>query len=77
MFAVEGDYSTLRIVDFGLATETTSEKFELFIISLRYMFPKCGTPGYVAPEILNLSNRNEKYSSICDMFSCGCIFFKL
>lgn len=41
------------------------------------MFPKCGTPGYVAPEILNLSNRNEKYSSICDIFSCGCIFFKL
>ena len=41
------------------------------------MFPKCGTPGYVAPEVLNLANRSEKYSPICDLFSCGCIFYKL
>jgi serine/threonine protein kinase len=68
MFAVHGEYHTLRIVDFGLATETTVEK---------YMFPKCGTPGYVAPEVLNLANRSEKYSQQCDLFSCGCIFYKL
>lgn len=41
------------------------------------MFPKCGTPGYVAPEVLNLQNRLEKYNPICDLFSCGCIFYKL
>jgi serine/threonine protein kinase len=45
MFSQSKNYETLKIVDFGLATETGVKK---------YMFPKCGTPGYVAPEILNL-----------------------
>jgi calcium-dependent protein kinase len=39
--------SGLRIVDFGLATSQLAEK---------YPFPKCGTPGYVAPEIANLKD---------------------
>ena len=38
------------------------------------MFPKCGTPGFVAPEIANLIDKNSGYSSICDMFSIGVIF---
>ena len=58
----------LRIVDFGLATSTT--------VSL-YPFPKCGTPGYVAPEIANLKDLTIKYDKICDIFSIGCIFYKL
>jgi calcium-dependent protein kinase len=41
------------------------------------MFPKCGTPGYVAPEILQLKNRESKYSPVCDVFSAGVIFYKL
>ncbi len=41
------------------------------------MFPKCGTPGYVAPEVLNLPKTQYKYSPVCDIFSVGCIFFKL
>lgn len=68
MFAHPGDYNTLKIVDFGLATEKNVDK---------YLFPKCGTPGYVAPEILNLKNKSEKYSEACDVFSCGVIFYKL
>jgi calcium-dependent protein kinase len=32
------------LTDFGLAT-FQMEKF--------YLYPKCGTPGYVAPEIIN------------------------
>jgi calcium-dependent protein kinase len=43
----------------------------------KYQFPKCGTPGYVAPEILNLVDRQFKYDKVCDIFSCGCIFYKL
>ena len=27
MFTIEGDYQTLKIVDFGLATETSNEKY--------------------------------------------------
>jgi len=68
MFKELGNYTSLKIVDFGLATKKNVDKF---------LFPKCGTPGYVAPEILNLQKKNEKYSELCDLFSCGAIFFKL
>jgi serine/threonine protein kinase len=34
---------------------------------------KCGTPGYVAPEIL----KNEGYTSKCDIFSLGSLMFNL
>lgn len=43
----------------------------------KYMFPKCGTPGYVAPEVVNLESKNEKYSEKCDIFSVGAIFYRL
>jgi serine/threonine protein kinase len=41
-------YSSMEpvIVDFGLATNTDIEK---------YLFFRCGTPGYVAPEIIALN----------------------
>lgn len=56
---------TLKIVDFGLAT---------FENEYPYIFPKCGTPGFVAPEIANLVDKSEGYGKICDMFSAGVIF---
>ncbi|CAD8156356.1 unnamed protein product [Paramecium octaurelia] len=68
MFREQNQYDTLIIVDFGLSTFTDVSK---------YQFPKCGTPGYVAPEILNLVDRDIKYDKVCDIFSCGCIFYKL
>lgn len=68
MFSKLNNYGSLRIVDFGLATEFNVTKF---------LFPKCGTPGFVAPEVLNLVNKEEKYGFACDIFSCGCIFYKL
>ncbi|CAD8144768.1 unnamed protein product [Paramecium pentaurelia] len=68
MFKNLNDISGLRIVDFGLATSTTPPS---------YPFPKCGTPGYVAPEIANLKDLSKKYDKICDIFSVGCIFYKL
>ncbi|CAD8142012.1 unnamed protein product [Paramecium pentaurelia] len=68
MFKNQNDINGLRIVDFGLATYTTVTN---------YTFPKCGTPGYVAPEIANMKDHSIKYDKICDMFSVGCIFYKL
>ena len=44
IFKKKDDLNTLKIADFGLAVLTYQDK---------YLFPKCGTPGYVAPEILN------------------------
>ena len=52
------------IVDFGLASHTDQEK---------YLFYRCGTPGYVAPEIITLTE-NGHVNTECDMFSMGVIF---
>ena len=35
---------------------------------------RCGTPGYVAPEVINIKDLKSKYHPICDMFSVGLIF---
>ncbi len=37
--------------DFGLAQSANSEV---------YMYPKCGTPGFVAPEVLNFKKKTSK-----------------
>lgn len=68
MLQRKNDLGSLKIVDFGLATSTDVDKF---------LFPKCGTPGYVAPEIANLIDKSIKYDKVCDIFSAGVIFFKL
>jgi serine/threonine protein kinase len=61
--------STLKLVDFGLATVADIPE---------YLFKRCGTPGYVAPEIINApSNENVHYSPKCDVFSAGIIFYIL
>lgn len=58
---------TLKIVDFGLSTVCDIPE---------YLFKRCGTPGYVAPEVINApSNANIHYSPKCDVFSVGVIFY--
>lgn len=76
MFKSLGDYTSLKIVDFGLATKKSVDKFNWYNHN-RFLFPKCGTPGFVAPEVLNLSKKTDKYTEACDVFSCGAIFYKL
>lgn len=65
LFGKIGNKNILKIVDFGLAT---------YVDEHPYIFPKCGTPGFVAPEIANLVDKTSPYSHICDMFSIGIIF---
>lgn len=55
------------MVDFGLASPCDVEE---------YIFRRCGTPGFVAPEVIN-SNKEDKtkFTTKCDIFSTGVIFF--
>jgi len=58
----------VKIVDFGLAT---------FIDVPEYIFKKCGTPGYIAPEVFKYDPKNPAtfYNDRCDAFSAGCILY--
>jgi serine/threonine protein kinase len=56
------------IIDFGLATLSDA---------LPYLYFRCGTPGFLSPEIANLANKKEKQVCASDMFSMGCIFYKM
>ena len=55
----------VKIADFGLAT-TVNPNGE-------YLFKRCGTPGYVAPEVL----ADAKYDQKVDVFSAGVILYIL
>jgi len=58
----------VKIVDFGLAT---------FIDATPYIFKKCGTPGYIAPEVFKYDDKdfNTAYDDHCDVFSVGCLLY--
>jgi calcium-dependent protein kinase len=51
-------------VDFGLSA---------FVEAEDYLFYRCGTPGYVAPEITTLV-KGQRADPVCDVFSAGVIF---
>ncbi len=50
------------LTDFGFATYNDVKE---------YLFPKCGTPGFVAPEIYAHKSPEEHYGLKCDLFSVG------
>ena len=54
----------LKIADFGLAIIMEPGKLEM---------QRCGSPGYVAPEVLN----NLGYDTKADIFSAGVILYIL
>ncbi len=60
-------YESIVIADFGLATELEKE----------WISYRCGTPGYMAPEIINLKEKKQEYSTPCDIYSAGLIFYLL
>ena len=59
----EEDDCSVKIADFGLATFDTDN----------LIFRKCGTPGYIAPEIL----ADIKYDTKVDVFSLGALLYLL
>lgn len=45
LFQYKDDITSLKLADFGLAA---------FIDQTPYLYAKCGTPGFVAPEGINV-----------------------
>ena len=56
-----------KFIDFGLSYKV--EKNEL-------PYKGCGTPGYIAPEVFTATKENP-YDEKCDIFSLGCVFYKM
>lgn len=60
---------SIKIADFGLAT---------YIDEPNYIYIRCGTPGFVAPEILKIKDvDNARLGVQSDMFSLGAIYYHL
>jgi calcium/calmodulin-dependent protein kinase I len=58
VFARKDDQSMPVLIDLGFAT---------FEKDFKLLFTRCGTPGYVAPEVLN----DKDYNCKADLFSLG------
>ena len=58
------------IADFGLAAHLAGQ---------RLLFKRCGTPGYIAPEIISSANPEHdfKVTTKCDIFSLGVLIYAL
>ena len=56
----------LVLIDFG---------FSVFMSETPFEFKRCGTPGFVAPEILNLKRDEPMYGPKSDIFSVGIIWY--
>jgi len=68
LFRGTGKNSEIVIADFGLAANVDAEQ---------HLFVRCGTPGYVAPEVINIVDMKTKTDPICDVFSAGIIMHML
>lgn len=55
----------IKLIDFGLATKQGSP----------LCIQRCGTPGYIAPEIL--APKKPHFNNKSDIFSIGAVFYKL
>ncbi|CAG9329414.1 unnamed protein product [Blepharisma stoltei] len=61
MVSEHNDYE-FKLADFGLAEEATGD-----------LFKKCGSPGYIAPEVIN----GLPYGTKADLFSTGIVLYIL
>ncbi|HSN98626.1 MAG TPA: serine/threonine-protein kinase, partial [Candidatus Nanopelagicales bacterium] len=67
LFLVAGDVRRLKVVDFGIARPDRDT------VRLTYTGGILGTPGYIAPEMLEGEPTREPQA---DVFSLGCVLFE-
>lgn len=61
------DFETIKIVDFGLSC---------FMGDKDPIYQRCGTPGFIAPEILNcVSEKDLFFNEKTDVFSLGVMLY--
>lgn len=63
LFKVKDNLESICLTDFGLADYYKPEG--------KYLYTRCGTPGYVAPEVL----QDKIYDFKVDVFSVGIIMY--
>ncbi|CAD8147565.1 unnamed protein product [Paramecium octaurelia] len=66
LFRELGQFSNLKLIDFGISCKIPDLEKDSQM--------SFGTPGYIAPEVLNYSN-NKRISQKIDIFSCGAILY--
>ncbi|KAK5800789.1 hypothetical protein VI817_003001 [Penicillium citrinum] len=74
---IADDSLTVKLGDFGLAKLIGEESFTTTLSKSEYspsMINSCGTPSYVAPEILQ-ENRNRRYARPVDIWSLGVVLY--
>jgi calcium/calmodulin-dependent protein kinase I/calcium-dependent protein kinase len=62
---------TLKIIDYGLIGNLTDKTEDSLI------HDKCGTLGYLAPELLGKKDNHTFYDDKVDVFSAGILFFEM
>ncbi|CAK68809.1 unnamed protein product (macronuclear) [Paramecium tetraurelia] len=68
LFKHQKKMDSVVIADYGLATKVNEPV---------YLYSRCGTPGFVAPEVINLKDQKAHYSEVCDIYSLGLVFYIL
>jgi len=63
--------TVLKIIDFGLCADL-EDKSEYSLIH-----DKCGTVGYLSPELIGKKSNKTFYDSKVDVFSTGMILFEM
>ncbi len=66
MLRTDNDITTSVIVDFGLGQIIGKEK----------IFTRCGSPGYIAPEVIFYNETND-YDCKIDIYSLGCVVYEM
>ncbi|CAD8145155.1 unnamed protein product [Paramecium pentaurelia] len=68
LFKQQNKMDSVVIADFGLATKVNEPI---------YLYSRCGTPGFIAPEVINIKELKGHYSKVCDIYSLGLVFYLL